>query len=83
MCALNHALCPYVTGMGSNVAIIQTRTSEPLFVVSCSILVSTRLKKAGRKQQQGGSAVTLSQRSRAESQSEKKVELQWGKKIKS
>lgn len=43
----------------------------------------TPQKKTGRKQQQGGSAVTLSQRSRAESQSGKKVELQWGKKIKS
>lgn len=33
LCALSHALRPYVTGMGSNVAIIQTRTSGALFVV--------------------------------------------------
>lgn len=29
LCALSHALCPYVAGMNSNVAIIQTRTSGP------------------------------------------------------
>lgn len=30
LCALSHALCPYVTGMDSKVTIIQTRTSGPL-----------------------------------------------------
>lgn len=37
LCALSRAPCPYVAGTHSNVAIIQTRTSGPLFVGLCSI----------------------------------------------